>query len=624
MKIAPTGLLAVLCLAMTCAHAQPGPDPIASARIWDIDPFKPELTQNHAPELCVPYAEAWTDLFNGTGAMDSDDLDIARIPHDAIFSFPPTAADGEATDYTSIYNQYDSVHYDLDGDGEDEVLLIVSQDIGWRYLGSNLYVFETEAAFDAVMSRFREEATFESRPGKYFPVWLLGEIADDAMPGSAIHFGPLRQVHLILYQGALYTVSDEAWYMRYQPGVTHETLRRIWPKTDAEPVCEMHVRPRPEAFEPFTSGSPFFRALKAMYAGPEQGGACYGTMGWIGIPPERLLPDIFFRPQATPEPRGSFRPQDDHASDVARQLRTLSWGTNSPGGWEVYVSLRQDEPEFVRRMTVYYQDRYGMTPDAAGASALQAWRALVDRVFYARNNDMPLAFLATSAENPVSFAHFAPLDRILDEVVANIRLADDLPVRRASMWGNAIAAATYSDRALEEIRALYTGAVDEGQGRTTERSPKTTERDRARIHNQIVAAATTRPKVLDMLLKLGVPAAGSTNGFDKTTLMYAAQQDQAASARLLLAAGAEVNARTGENKQRCFQLERDSRSALMYAAENASEELIDLLLDAGADPEAQDTQGNGVAWYLDRNAGLGSESRARLSTRLKTKVRSPQ
>lgn len=620
MKIAPTGLLAVLCLAMTCAHAQTGLDAIASARSWDIDSFKPALTQNHAPELCVPYAEAWTDLFNGTGSMDSDDLDIVRIPHDAIFSFPPTRPQGADT----LYGKYFSVRYDLDGDGDTEVLLIVSNDLGWRYLGSDLFIFETEAEFEEVMSQFKAKATYYPKIDRYLPVWQLAALAEEAMPGSAIRFGPLRQVHLVLYQGALYTVSDEAWYMRYQPDVTHETLRRIWPMTDAEPVCEMHVRPRLGAFEPFMSASPFFNALQAMYAGPEQGGMCYGTMGWTGIPPERLLPDIFFRPQATPEPRGSFRPQDDHASDVARQLRTLSWGTNSPGGWEVYLSLRQDEPEFVRRMTAYYQDRFGMTPDAAGASALQAWRALVDRVFYARNNDMPLAFLATSAESPVSFARFAPLDRILDEVVANIRLADDLPVRRASMWGSAIAAATYSDRALEEIRALYKGALDEGQDRTTERSPKTTERDRARLHNQIVSAATTRPEVLDMLLNLGVPAAGSTNGFHKTTLMYAAQQDQAASVRLLLGAGAEVNTRTGENKQRCFQLERDSRSALMYAAENASEELIDLLLDAGADPEAQDTQGNGVAWYLDRNAGLGSESRARLSTRLKTKARSPQ
>tara|TARA_R110001599_G_scaffold148305_6_gene331950 strand:- start:410 stop:2275 length:1866 start_codon:yes stop_codon:yes gene_type:complete len=621
MNMMRTGLIAcVLFLCTAHGHTQGRTEPGEQDRSWNIASFTPELTRNDAPQLCAPYAEAWTDLFNGTGSMNSDDLDVTRIPHDAVFSFPPTRPQGADT----LYGKYFSVRHDLDGDGDTEVLLIVSNDLGWRYLGSNLFIFETEAEFEAVISQFEAKATSYPKIDRYLPVWQLAELAEEAMPDSAIRFGPLRQVHLVLYQGALYTVSDEAWYMRYQPDVTHETLRRVWPMTDAEPVCEMHVRPRPEAFEPFTSGSPFFRALRAMYAGPEQGGACYGTMGWTGIPPERLLPDIFFRPQATPEPRGSFRPQDDHASDVARQLRTLSWGTNSPGGWEVYLSLRQDEPEFVRRITVYYQDRYGMTPDAAGASALQAWRALVDRVFYARNNDMPLAFLATSAESPVSFARFAPLDGILDEVVANIHMADDLPLRRASMWSSAIAAATYSDRALEEIRALYKGALDAGQDRTTERSSKKTEHERARLHNQIVSAATTRPEVLDMLLKLGVPAAGPTNGFDKTTLMYAAQQDQLASARLLLAAGAEVNARTGENKQRCFQLERDNRSALMYAAENASEELIDLLLDAGADSEAQDTQGNGVAWYLDRNAGLGNESRARLSMRLKTKARSPQ
>lgn len=621
MKKIKAGFIAVsLLIAMGCADAQPSERSAAPSRGWAIAPFQPELIRNHVPELCVPYAEAWTGLFKGAGLMDSADLDIARIPHDAIFSFPPTVPEGAAARNMSLYGQYDSVRHDLDGDGDKEVLLIVSEDHGWRYLGSSLYVFDTEADFEAVMAQFQAGATFNPKRGTYHPVWKLAEMVNETTPGPVSRFGPLRRVHLILYQGAIYTVSDKHWNMGYRSDRTHETLRRIWPAPDPEPVCEMRVRPEPEQFEPFISASPFFAALTAMYAGPEKGGMCYGTMGWTGIPPEKLLPDMFFRPQAKPEPQGVLRREEDAASDMARQLRPLDWGASNPMNWQVYLSLKKDEPEFLRRMTEYYADRFGLGPEAAKATTMQAYRALVDRVFYARNSDRSLAWLGGA-----DFTFPATIDQIMDEVTARVGQAEPTEWSRLDIRARATSAAILSGRPANEIGGLFLDTMETVNTLDQTESLFGRKTQKARMYDMILPAAEMRPDVLEMLIGLGAPVDEPTNGFGKTPLMYAAQMNQMESARHLLKAGVDINARTGPLsdaafRNTCTRLERDNRSALMYAAENASEALITALLDAGADPGAQDTQGNGVAWYLDRNVILDGEARARIASRLDAKA----
>jgi hypothetical protein len=605
-----------------CAHGAADPEPPPRETGWNVAPFRPQLTSDKAPELCEPFAAVWTGQFDGTGRMDSSDLDLSGFPSDALLIFPERTGDERKDRGGSLYSEKFEARLDLDGDGDREVLLIVGEDSSWRYSGASMFVFDTEEEFEILFDEYRANATYDEKTDHYYPAWTLAQLAGQTVSHPLIRFGPLRRVQIIQYEGALYTVSDAGSVPgRVRGNPNHETLRRIWPAEEAETVCEIQIRPEPEQFEPFISASPFYQALKAMYAGPERGGMCYGTMGWTGVPPEAILPDLFYRPQAWPEPNGRFGPEEAPQDDVARQLRPLSWGASDPVSWQVYLSLKKDQPEFLRRMREYYEDRFGMEPEAADAAALRAWRALTDRVFYARNNDMPLAFLVTNSADPADFSFDAPVDAILAEVEAKAGQVEHIPRHQVGAMGWAISAATLAGRPAETVIGLYKDLMERQGAPANLREERWRAMELARIHDMILPAASTRPDVLAMLLPLGVPASGPTNAFGKTMLMYAAQADKVESVRLLLDAGVEVNAQTGPPKgqeiaYRCSRLERDHRTALMYAAENASADLISLLLDAGADAAAMDTQGNGVSWYLARNVILDEDARARLEARL--------
>lgn len=105
--------------------------------------------------------------------------------------------------------------------------------------------------------------------------------------------------------------------------------------------------------------------------------------------------------------------------------------------------------------------------------------------------------------------------------------------------------------------------------------------------------ATREPDAVardDLDLALGVEA---RNAFGKTPLMAAAQADQPDSVRLLLAHGADPNARTDAVSTAWAR-----RTPLMYAATGGSLGAIRLLLDAGADPQAADSKGLKALHYL--------------------------
>nr|WP_321440274.1 ankyrin repeat domain-containing protein [uncultured Hyphomonas sp.] len=620
MKTQKGALIAGLLAITACAHGAAEPEPPPRETGWNIAPFQPHLIRNDAPELCQPFAAAWTDLFDAAGRLDSADLDLSAIPHEAVFAFPETVRSGRAARTQSLYGEQYTARYDLDGDGDEEVLFVVSYDRGWRYLGAGLYLFDTVADFEAMQAQYPE------RYGEISFTNHWNELAAEVTGGPVAKFGRLHRLQLFLHEGALYTVSDGRGVSRGQQS-KRETVRRVWPAEEAETVCELQIRPEPEQFEPFISASPFYQALKAMYAGPEQGGMCYGTMGWTGVPPESILPDLFYRPQAWPEPNGRYGPEEEPQDDVARQLRPLSWGASDPFSWQIYLSLRQDQPEFLRRMEEYYAERFAMPPEEAKTAAFQAWRALVDRIFYARNNDMLLAFLALrpmNRDNPVDFPFGASPNEMLDAIEAALKQPEALnnitPWWHGAIWARQISAAILAGEPVEDIRDLYKAYVDTYLPPADPSNPKRYERDVARLHVNILAAASVRPDVLQILPEFGVPLDRSTNYFGKTALMYAAQLDMPESVRVLLDAGVDVNRSTQSvqegDRRACGQLQRDHRTALMYAAENASEELISLLLDAGADPAAQDTEGNTASWYLARNTKLADEARTRLETRL--------
>lgn len=103
-------------------------------------------------------------------------------------------------------------------------------------------------------------------------------------------------------------------------------------------------------------------------------------------------------------------------------------------------------------------------------------------------------------------------------------------------------------------------------------------------HESILSIAVDYPEALGFLLQSGV-ANDHVNDFGKTPLMYAAQNNQIEAARLLIKAGADVNAVTTKPSNTCYYtLQTFNVTPLHYAVRNASAEMIKLLLNSGAQP----------------------------------------
>jgi len=103
-------------------------------------------------------------------------------------------------------------------------------------------------------------------------------------------------------------------------------------------------------------------------------------------------------------------------------------------------------------------------------------------------------------------------------------------------------------------------------------------------NESILSVAIDYPEALRFLLQSGV-ANDHANDFGKTPLMYAVQSNQIEAAKLLIKAGADLNAVTTKPSNTCYYtLQTFNVTPLHYAVRNASAEMIKLLLDNGAQP----------------------------------------
>jgi hypothetical protein len=232
------------------------------------------------------------------------------------------------------------------------------------------------------------------------------------------------------------------------------------------------------------------------------------------------------------------------------------WATDGVWNWALYNQFKSDEPNALQFLTAWYAEAFGI------ADAEQEARRVMDLVIRAH-------FSFPSALPKVS-----PL-----------------------------AAALLRGAPVTEVAPLLTNA-DLNQ-------PKFVEG--ASGADAPLVLAVKHPHLVQLLLNEGAPV-NSSNSFGKTPLMYAAQVDKAESVRLLLASGAEVNARTRSANLCELQIRRGNRTPLHYAAENAGLEVIRLLVDAGAEVGAHDKEdGGGPSQtpldYLSRNIKLSDEGR---------------
>ena len=134
----------------------------------------------------------------------------------------------------------------------------------------------------------------------------------------------------------------------------------------------------------------------------------------------------------------------------------------------------------------------------------------------------------------------------------------------------------------------------------TEDSPEVMACEKYAPVDPLVLSAVADSAALPLILS-NEGDVDARNDIGKTALMVAAQFDEMASARVLLAAKAQVNASTVQGVEQYSgtpPLSHDARTPLMYAAESGSLQMIELLLAAGADPYQADTKGSRAIDYL--------------------------
>jgi uncharacterized protein YecT (DUF1311 family) len=102
----------------------------------------------------------------------------------------------------------------------------------------------------------------------------------------------------------------------------------------------------------------------------------------------------------------------------------------------------------------------------------------------------------------------------------------------------------------------------------------------------------------------GGGAVNSQNMWGKTPLMIAAHMNRPDSVKILLMAGADPNLQTTTMNECGLTIERGDRTALLYAEENADIDVMRLLVEAGAKIDAKDSLGNGIDYYLSLNPYL--------------------
>ena len=141
--------------------------------------------------------------------------------------------------------------------------------------------------------------------------------------------------------------------------------------------------------------------------------------------------------------------------------------------------------------------------------------------------------------------------------------------------------------------------------------------------DEILMISIHRPDVLALLLQecsenkcKGINTdVNAVNSIGKTALMYAAQYGFLDSVKILLKAGADIDAQTNAgNKDNGYYCNEDiciqygERTALMYAVQEGNLEVAKYLVENGADLKLTDSQGNDVYDYLRGSVPYGTSS----------------
>lgn len=351
--------------------------------------------------------------------------------------------------------------------------------------------------------------------------------------------------------GGVYLVDEGSVWEYLAPA----TLYRIPASGQLQPVCTV-VR------QPDALGSDQVIQLHRILAGIAGGdGSCGGTLradARIAQAAERATRLALLRPWAVPD-RLSYNPP------AAVEAWLKAWASQTPRNRDLYGQYQRARPAALATLTRLYGQGFGLPSPEAEAQ------------------------------------------RVLDRLVAaHFIFGADAKPEETLRQPTALTAALLDGRPAAELAPLITRAAVTAPAL---RPRKWDHDDLAR--ETPLFFALRQPEAVGLLLAAGADV-NAANAFGKTPLMLAAHQDQPASARLLLEAGARVGDRTRilrECGSTSFDVTIGDRTALHYAAENAGLDMIRLLVEAGADVTAKTTEGSTPPDKLDDNSRLSEAER---------------
>lgn len=572
---------------LAAALFQSGTAAAQSVSLTTVAPFRPSLTLNTDPKLCEPYLKAWVTLFDSTAPLDDDTVDFRA-------TFPQAKHTRLPDERRGFYNTTHRLPFDFDHDGEDEILFFDSDDIGWRYRGVDLFIFDSQKDYDVAAAL--PDAQQYGGPD-------LERFEKTGIPGSSYRplygFWRADVLHFMEIDGALYSNTVLAPPREDAPSAS--SLIRIELSGEPTAICTVELFPPNAAFAAFRDASSFYAGVRDVYGGPQGN---MGSMGWTADPPDAAFPEVLYRPWAMNDP--------PVANDAMRELRFLSWAVNDPQSWRDYIDFRAAHWPFTSELTGHYERRFAMPRARAEAMAERAWRVILDKLIYARNPD-GYGVTAVGYDAALKVTPGTSTKEIVRRAIDMWKTGNDK--LGVSNWGHQnihaelLLAAIYTRQPMSVIEDLSHGYG--GYAYLRDRP------DKASIWDHPLLAALGHDGLTRYFIERGANVNALTNWYGKTPLMYAAQGDQLNAVKLLIASGADVSLRTEVKDSWAGELDRDHRTALMYAAENASAPVIDALIRAGADVTAKDSKGNPVSWYFSRNSRITDPAaRARLDKRL--------
>ena len=603
--------LAWVCLALGPAGAG------AQEGVPAVTPFRPALRLDTEAEICRAFAGAWQLVFDNPKVLTETYLDLeAAFPRAEVFSFPPEPRNPDW--YGGLYETSWVLVADLHDAGPRELLHIQGTSIGWRYMAVDIYGFRSENAYRDAKAVFVPRTPRSDFLFSRFPIFS-GDSTPTVRP--LLQLRPSDVAFVFRQSGVTYVTAAPEYDWR--GGQTTAILYRLDGVAAAREVCRLQLLPDYASFDSFMQTSELFQALTRVYGGSN--GRCMGTMGWTAPDMRSHLQTLFHRPQAM---KGKVSPpgRDPARDDAARELRLMSWALGDPSSWAVYERFKQGYGAFMEGMAAYYLTHFVNSEAEARNLAEQAYRFFVDGIVYGRQGEgQLLTWIAWNAQPLLDIDASDTPAAIIDAALAAWSALPDTRIVESyralpDSWERLALAAAHTRRPPAVVEELWQHAVSAAEtfeatlDKAALRNGFAELRQKAR--DQLLLASLGDPSLIELALSFGARVDAPTNVFQKTPLMYTAQVNELASARLLLAHGADPSARTQSRDPDCRPLERDHRTPLMYAAENAEPALIDLLLVSGADPAMVDTQGNDVLWYLDRNEALDAGEKATLRERL--------